>query len=141
MRGMAWNITADGSTPDRNHTMNMPMNHPPTHDFQEPKTSPLLGIIGFGITTFLPVLFLLGLLIAWLTSCHDGQPRDVFCVPDMAQWAKFITGASFFLSFLTVPAGIIVSIVSIFSNRGRAWGWAAIALGVIPMLFVLLANL
>lgn len=117
------------------------MNHPPAHDFQEPKNSPILGIIGFGITAFLPVLFFLGLLIAWLTSCHDGQPRDVYCVPDAAQWAKFITGASFFLSFLTVPAGIIVSIIAVIANRGRIWGAVAIALCVIPILFVLLANL
>jgi len=121
--------------------MNMPMNYPPAPAFQEPKPSPVLGIIGFGITAFLPVLFLLGLLIAWLTSCHDGQPRDVFCVPDMAQWAKFITGASFFISFLTVPAGIIVSIIAITINRGRVWGCIAIALCIIPLLAALMSSL
>jgi hypothetical protein len=121
--------------------MSTPMNHPTTPAFQEPKKSPLLGILGLAITTFLPVLFILGLLISWLTSCHGGQPRDVLCVPDVAQWAKFITGASFFLSFLTVPAGIIVSIIAIAMNRGRVWGAVGILLCAGIVLTALISNL
>lgn len=113
--------------------MNFPLAPPAPQYPAGPAKNKTLGIIGFTLTACLPAVFFLGLILAWLTSCHDGQPRDVACIPDVAQWAKFLTGFSFFASFITVPTGFIVSIIAIIANRGRAWGWATLALCLIPL--------
>lgn len=117
---------------------NFPIAPPLNQNVVNPKENKILGIIGFAVTASLPAIFILGLFLSWLTSCHGGEARDVVCVPDVAQWGKFLTGFSFFASFITVPIGIVVSIIAIIARQGRVWGCAAVAVLLVPVSLILL---
>lgn len=102
----------------------------------EPKENIALGLIGFCVAASPIVFFILAQIIGNLTACHDGEARVFVCANEVATWARFISGISFFGAFVIVPIGFIIAVIAAIARKGRIWGLATIALCVLPIFFV-----
>lgn len=117
-------------------SMSYPKPPLPSPMLPEPKENITLGLIGFCVAALPIVLLILTQIIAALTACHDGEARVLVCVNEVATWARFISGVSFFGAFVIVPIGFILAVIAAIARKGRIWGFVTIALCVLPIFFI-----